>query len=122
MVDLARSTSMQPETIEVTVTQANQLVTAGQCLLVDVREQKEWDAGRAQLAIHVQLAELGQAAEVLDSELPILFICLSGGRSLMAAEAFRRAGIPAYSVAGGMLDWQAQNLPMTPENATVVGH
>ena len=40
-------------------------------------------------------------------------------RSMMAAQAFRGVGIDAYSMAGGLMDWDNQRRPMVPEDGTV---
>ena len=52
----------------------------------------------------------------------MVFYCLSGSRSAMAAQAFRGVGVDAYSMAGGMERWQAEHRPIAPEGGTVVGH
>jgi hydroxyacylglutathione hydrolase/adenylyltransferase/sulfurtransferase len=78
--------------------------------LIDVREGYEWDAGHIPGSRHVPLGEVAQQAETLDREAPVVFICRVGGRSAMAANAFRRAGYEAYSLAGGVLEWQARGL------------
>lgn len=79
--------------------------------LVDVREGYEWEAGRIPGARHVPLGELTAAAETIERERPVVFVCRVGGRSTLAAQAFRRAGFEAYSLAGGVLAWDARGLP-----------
>lgn len=90
--------------------------------LVDVREDYEWDAGRIPGARHVVLSSLMQQAGSIARETPVVFICRVGGRSTMAAQAFRRAGYDAYSLDGGMLAWAQRGLPMEPEGAVVADH
>jgi rhodanese-related sulfurtransferase len=80
--------------------------------LVDVREPYEWDAGRIAGARHIEMARLAEAARGLERDRPIVFYCRVGGRSAMAALAFRRAGYDAYSMAGGLEAWQADGLPL----------
>ena len=79
--------------------------------LIDVREDYEWAAGRIPGSRHVEMSLLAQEAESIDREAPVVFVCRVGGRSTMAANAFRRAGFDAYSLAGGVLAWQARGLP-----------
>jgi rhodanese-related sulfurtransferase len=79
--------------------------------LIDVREEYEWDAGRIPGARHLELSELVAAAETIARDAPVVFICRVGGRSTMAAAAFRRAGYEAYSLDGGVLEWAARGLP-----------
>lgn len=108
--------------IEVSPAQAQAAVAAGEAQLVDVREGYEWDAGRIDGARHIELQELAAAADSIDRDRPVIFQCRSGGRSLMAAQAFRQAGFEAYSMAGGLQQWAGEGRPMQPENATVAGH
>lgn len=99
-----------------------ELQRRGAAQLVDVREDYEWDAGRIPGARHVGLSELSAHAGSISRDTPVVFICRVGGRSTMAAQAFRRAGYDAYSLDGGMLAWAAHGLPMEPEGATVADH
>jgi rhodanese-related sulfurtransferase len=85
--------------------------------LIDVREAYEWHAGRIPGSRHVELADVAQQAETIDRDAPVVFVCRVGGRSTMAANAFRRAGYEAYSLAGGVLAWQARGLPFDGEVA-----
>jgi rhodanese-related sulfurtransferase len=80
-------------------------------LLIDVREDYEWEVGRIPGARHVPLADVAAAAETIERAAPVVFVCRIGGRSMLAANAFRRAGYEAYSLAGGVLEWQARGLP-----------
>jgi rhodanese-related sulfurtransferase len=94
----------------------------GDVQLIDVREDHEWDAGRIAGARHVQLAEVAAQAATIDRDTPVVFYCRVGGRSTMAADAFRRAGYDAYSMAGGLEAWAGQGLPLEPEDGTVADH
>jgi len=79
-------------------------------LLIDVREQVEWMAGHAPDAIHIPLGEL--RADSVAADARVMFICRTGHRSGMATTAFRRAGINASNVVGGMVAWSASGLPV----------
>jgi rhodanese-related sulfurtransferase len=48
---------------------------------------------------------------------PVVFVCRSGNRSGMAAEAFRQAGWDAYHVEGGLRAWVEAGLPLEGEVA-----
>jgi rhodanese-related sulfurtransferase len=108
--------------LEVTPEQTAQALADDSAQLVDVREDYEWEAGRIDGARHVELQQLSSQAETIDPERPVIFQCRSGGRSLMAAQAFRGAGYEAYSMAGGLLDWVAQGRPILPEDGEVASH
>jgi rhodanese-related sulfurtransferase len=90
--------------------------------LVDVREPYEFDAGRIAGARHVELGQLAARAAELQTTRPIVFYCRLGARSAMAADAFRRAGYDAWSMAGGLEAWAREGLPLEPEDGTVAAH
>jgi rhodanese-related sulfurtransferase len=94
----------------------------GDVQLVDVREDHEWEAGRIAGARHVELAQIAAEAGSLDAGRPVVFYCRVGGRSTMAADAFRRAGFEAYSLAGGLVGWDERGLPLEPDDGHVADH
>ena len=108
--------------IELTPELAQASLAAGDATLIDVRETYEWDAGRIEGARHVELERLAAQAETIDRERPVIFQCRLGARSLMAAQAFRRAGFDAWSMAGGLQAWADEGRPMVPDGATVADH
>jgi rhodanese-related sulfurtransferase len=99
-----------------------QVAALREAQIVDVREDYEWDAGRIPGARHLALGELTAQAETIHRETPVVFVCRVGGRSAMAANAFRRAGYDAYNMTGGMVEWAAQGLPLEPQDGHVADH
>ena len=97
---------------------------SGEVLLVDVREDPEWAAGRAPDAIHVPLAQLEAELAALRARAagrPMAFICRSGRRGAQAAQVAVDAGVAdVINVDGGMGAWVAAGLPIVPEGGTVV--
>lgn len=108
--------------IEVTPEQTAERQAAGDAIVVDVREQYEVDAGAIEGARHIELERLASQAETLDKDTPVIFHCRLGARSLMAAQAFRRAGFEAYSMAGGIQRWVDEGRPITPQDGVVADH
>lgn len=94
----------------------------GDVQLVDVREPDEWDAGRIAGARHIPLGDLPARAAEVDRERPVVFYCRSGGRSAMAAEAFRGAGFEAFNLVHGLLGWHREALPLDPPDGRVADH
>jgi rhodanese-related sulfurtransferase len=90
--------------------------------LVDVRTPAEFEASRIEGARHVPLDELRANADEFDRERPVIFYCRTGERSAMASDAFRADGWDAYTVAGGLVAWAEQGLPLEPEGAEVAQH
>lgn len=89
---------------EVAPDDAIALVATG-TVLVDVREQDEWDAGHAPDARLVPLSQLqGRVAE-LPADSRFLVVCHSGARSMRATAFLRSEGLDAANVMGGMVAW-----------------
>jgi len=82
-------------------------------VLLDVREQNEWAAGRAPKARHIPLAQLdARVSREVPATATVLTVCRSGGRSARAAATLRRQGYTVVDVAGGMRAWHAAGLPV----------
>jgi rhodanese-related sulfurtransferase len=107
--------------IDVTPEQTRELAAAG-AQIVDVREPYEFDAGHVAGARPVPLGDLTAAAPTIDPGTPVVFVCLSGGRSTMAAQAFRASGYEAYSLDGGTAAWHQLGLPLEPADGHVADH
>jgi rhodanese-related sulfurtransferase len=108
--------------IEVSTEQTAQALAQDDAQVVDVRERYEWDEGRIDGVVHIEMERLASNADRLERDRPVIFHCRLGGRSAMAAQAFRRAGYDAYSMAGGILQWANESRPMVPEGARVAEH
>jgi rhodanese-related sulfurtransferase len=108
--------------IDVAPAEVRRRHAVGDIQLVDVREPYERDAGHIEGSRHVELAQLAAEAPTIHQGRPVVFYCRVGARSRMAAGAFRRAGYPAYSMAGGLLAWHAQGHPLAPEGGVVADH
>jgi len=108
--------------IEISPQETQRRLDAGEIQLIDVREQYEWDAGHIPGVRHIEIERLSSQAPSIDKDVPVVFHCRAGVRSLMAAQAFRRAGYDAWSMEGGIVAWDAAQLPMEPEDARVADH
>ncbi len=97
---------------------AQQLIEAG-AELIDVRLPYEFDGGHLPGARNIEVNELTAAAESLPRDRPLLFYCRGGGRSGMAADAFREAGYDAHSLAGGLAGWAGSGRPLEPPGGEV---
>ncbi len=100
VVDEAR-----PKVREVTVAEAlARLGTDSGSILVDVREDSEWEAGKASGAIHIGKGVLERDLERLvpDPNTELFLYCGGGFRSVLAAESAQRMGYKrVFSVSGG---------------------
>ena len=104
---------------EYTPEQVAKLLVSDELQLIDVRQPHEYEAGHIANAEHIELAELASRAQELDPDKSLVFYCRSGARSTMATQAFRRAGFDAYNMSGGLLKWQAADLPLEPADGYV---
>lgn len=94
--------------LETTVAAVAAALIDGSILLVDVREQDEWDAGHVAGAVLIPMSELANRVQEIDPKRAVVTMCHVGGRSLYVAEALTAAGYPdVRSMAGGMLAWVA---------------
>jgi hydroxyacylglutathione hydrolase len=109
--------------IEISSDEARRRFDAGEVQLVDVREPSEWEVSHIPGDVkHIPMGELQSRSGEISTDMPVVFQCRSGGRSLMAAQAFRASGFDAYSLAGGLIDWSEQGLPVEPAGAPVADH
>ena len=100
----------------VSLDEARTLLSSGTAILLDVREQHEWDAGHAAEAVHMPIGELDAAA--LPPNTQIITTCRSGGRGARAAAVLADAGLPARNLAGGMRGWHDAGLPLESADGT----
>lgn len=91
------------------------LVEDGGAVLLDVREQEEWDAGHAPTARHVPMSTISGRAEEIPTDRLIVCVCRSGGRSGAVTEALVNGGWQAANLAGGMQAWEAAGLPVVDD-------
>ncbi len=90
--------------------------------VIDVREVYEREAGHIADTRHIELVKLTAAADTVERERPVVFYCRVGGRSEMAAQAFRASGYEAYSMRGGLRRWAEEGRPLAPEGGHVADH
>ena len=108
--------------IDISPRKTAQRMESGDLLVIDVREQYEWDAGHVPGSIHIEMEEIMARADEVPADRPVAFLCLGGARSAMVASAFRGRGYDAHNVAGGFQAWFDQGLPTEPDGAEVAPH
>ncbi len=86
-------------------------------ILIDIREESEWNAGRAAGAIHLGkgIIERDIETKVPDKAQRLVLYCGGGYRSILAGEALTKMGYTdVVSLDGGWRAWQEAGLPMEP--------
>lgn len=74
--------------------------------VVDVREPQEFAVSHLTGAMNIPLADLPRRLAEIPPEMPLVFVCRSGGRSRAACELAARAGrLDLADLEGGMLAW-----------------
>jgi rhodanese-related sulfurtransferase len=93
---------------------AAKLARAEKFHLIDVREDREWDAAHIKGAQHLGRGVLERDIEktVPDTGAEIVLYCGGGFRSALAAESLAAMGYTrVLSMAGGWRAWNAKNYP-----------
>jgi len=83
-------------------------------VLVDVREQDEWEEGHIPGAVHIPRGFLESRIETAapDKAQPVLVYCAGGSRSAFAAKTLEELGYEnVSSLAGGFTDWKRSGFP-----------
>lgn len=86
-----------------------------QAVVVDVREPHEFNKGHVPGAVNIPLSRLAKDLERLKKQRnkPVIVCCRSGSRAFQGAKVLRRHGFQeVYEMAGGMLAWEKENLPV----------
>lgn len=82
-------------------------------IILDVREQWEYDQGHVAGVTLIPLGELKARASELPQDKPIYVMCHSGRRSVTASTILKDAGKQDIrNVQGGIVAWAAANLPV----------
>jgi glyoxylase-like metal-dependent hydrolase (beta-lactamase superfamily II)/rhodanese-related sulfurtransferase len=90
---------------------AEQLASAEPPMVIDVRTEKEWQAGRIDDAVNLPLARLATGMRRIAIARPAVVYCASGYRSAIAASLMRRENLCDVSVlVGGIGAWEAAGL------------
>ncbi|MEU7763607.1 rhodanese-like domain-containing protein [Nocardia sp. NPDC049190] len=84
-------------------------------ILLDVREDDEWQLGHAPGAIHIPMVDVPARLDELAYDADLYVICRQGGRSLQVVEYLTHVGYDAIQVRGGMVAWQQAGRPLSAD-------
>ena len=93
----------------ITAEDAKKIMDSGEeIIILDVREQDEYDEGHIAGSILIPYTEIENKAEEMltDKEKQVLVYCRSGRRSKIAAESLAKLGYTNIKEFGGIMDWQ----------------
>lgn len=94
--------------MNITAQQAKEIMdTQTGYVILDVREQEEYDAGHIPGAMLLPYTQIEDLAEIMltDKDQLILVYCRSGRRSKIAAESLVDLGYTNIKEFGGIIDW-----------------
>ena len=94
--------------VNITAEEAKQIMDSEEdYIILDVREQDEYDAGHIPGAILIPYTQIAEKAEevLTDKDQLILVYCRSGRRSKIAAESLAELGYTNIKEFGGIIDW-----------------
>lgn len=96
----------QPQVPTVDAAEAARRISQG-ALLIDVREQVEWDEARIPGAIHRPIGTINDWYTELPTDRDIVFQCHTGGRSAQVVQALStQAGMTnVWNLQGGIVAW-----------------
>ena len=102
---------------EVSVDETRERMAANTAVrLIDVREDHEWELGRAAGSTHLGkgIIERDIEAQVPDKSTEVILYCGGGFRSALAADVLQHMGYTnVYSMAGGWKAWKDSGAPTT---------
>jgi rhodanese-related sulfurtransferase len=110
---LMGSFTVHAETQAITAVEANGLLSGQKAVIVDVREDSEWNEQHIPGAIHIPLGQLNERLAELKQykDSPVIAQCRSGKRSAKAADVLTSAGFSkVYNLEGGILAWDKAGL------------
>ena len=91
------------------------LVNREDGVVLDVRERKDFERGHIVDAINIPLAKLSERLVELEKhkDKPVIVVCQFGQSAGEAVKLLHTNGFAkADKMAGGLAEWQAQNLPV----------
>ena len=74
-------------------------------VLLDVREDDEWQRGHAAGAQHIPMGEVPARMAEIDPGATLFVVCHLGGRSMRVAQYLAQNGYEPLNVSGGMQAW-----------------
>ena len=85
-------------------------------LVLDTRDQEEWESGHIAGAMHIYIGHLEKRLAEVPQDIMIAVICTVGHRAGLGASILLRADYPkVYNVLGSVKAWKAAGFPVTTE-------
>lgn len=94
--------------------QAIQMINKDDALVLDIRDKKDFGKGHVVNAKNIPFANLAGRLGELDTykSRPVLLVCKTGTTVSVASKMLKEKGFNAIRMTGGMMEWEAQKLPV----------
>ena len=100
------------------INEAVQLVNGDGGIFLDIREATDYARGHITDAVHIPAAALVKRSNELEKyrDKPVVVVCKMGQSAGPATKSLRAQGFSrAQKLSGGMMEWDAQKLPVVTE-------
>jgi rhodanese-related sulfurtransferase len=98
---------------------AEQLSEPSAPFVLDVRSEKEWQAGHLDGSHNIPLTHLRERLAEVPQDRPVVVHCEGGYRSAIAVSLLAEAGrANVFDLVGGIKAWLASKLPVQMESTT----
>jgi rhodanese-related sulfurtransferase len=88
----------------------------GSVVLLDVREDDEWQRGHAPGAQHIPMGQIPARLAEIDPNAELFVVCQVGGRSQRVSQYLAQNGYAPRNVSGGMVAWAGAGRPVVTDN------
>ncbi len=105
---------------EYTVNDVHTLLTQGEVVVIDIREDAELSAQRVPGMTHLPMSEIDDRLDEIPADQEIVLFCRSGNRSGILADRLNGLGDwdEVANCVGGILAWAAAGLPYEGQQPT----
>ncbi|NMO04376.1 rhodanese-like domain-containing protein [Gordonia sp. TBRC 11910] len=83
-----------------------------QRVVLDVREDDEWEQGHIRGALHIPLNDVPARLDEIDLDVELLVVCRSSGRSMRILQYLEHVGYEGKCIRGGMVAWEGNGKPV----------
>lgn len=91
----------------------NEIISAGNVQIVDVRTPQEYGEGHISGAVNIDVMNSGFEQNVdksLDKNIPVAIYCRSGNRSKTAMKILLKKGFKVYELDKGFIAWKSAGM------------
>lgn len=97
---------------QVSVTELPDDFTDDERIVLDVREDDEWEQGHIRGALHIPLNDVPARLDEIELDVELLVVCRSSGRSMRILQYLEHVGYEGKCIRGGMVAWESSGKPV----------